>query len=662
MGDQLWEVVGGGSQGGILVRTGINLKSPEADGRLATGAIVKQLALDGERLQYELQSGSGPATGWVSLTFKGKDLVVKKRGPVDLRLPLKPSEKFKILCVPTALKGHIVHQRRIAEWFAGRPGYEIHFVHYPSNAKDLPEKADNIVLHCASGAAEIIDEVFGLSAGSFRDSAMAKRDESMDSVSAGMMDHFVTYARKGLDPLSELFKFIFAILEVVKPDLILTEQFVDMFGFYKGYCNVHHIPLVYIQCPGIHEHHLDPDGVEQSMMTPPSSFKAEDLADLLGISVEQAKASLRDKTDTTPPPPPPPGAGAPKTLFGLMTTMTAMPMVAPMLTKPVADKLGLKPPMWSKIRKAIEEAKEQLPTTLFPSSQTMVQKEEGLNFFTLPLIPMPQRLEDGSVQRDEATFRKTITSLEQGLLDWMFSGEETLPIVYMAFGTMVRPTADLFQRLVEALSDGPWRVLWALPKDTQHLVPEGLSPEKWRVESFVPQVDVLKSDRVRAFISHCGMNSTTESLVAGVPMVCCPFYMDQYEWASTVCNFRKAGVQIDKHGSPASIRKALEQVLNVPAYRDNARIASELLMKQSSAVLGKLGADMAPPTKLGLGTSVTAALFMILIRGYKAGKDHADKDLMWKEVVELLEVLGATAAQASEESPPLNEIPKPEIV
>jgi len=70
-----WEVVGGVGKGGILVRSGQDLRSPAVDARLATGAIVEQLELVGERLRYRLVRGSGPTDGWISTRITGKDLV-----------------------------------------------------------------------------------------------------------------------------------------------------------------------------------------------------------------------------------------------------------------------------------------------------------------------------------------------------------------------------------------------------------------------------------------------------------------------------------------------------------------------------------------------------------------------------------------------------------
>lgn len=74
---QVWEIIGGADKGGILVRQGRQLSSPEAASRLATGALVEEIELVGERLHCRLLSGSGPTEGWISVILKGKELARK---------------------------------------------------------------------------------------------------------------------------------------------------------------------------------------------------------------------------------------------------------------------------------------------------------------------------------------------------------------------------------------------------------------------------------------------------------------------------------------------------------------------------------------------------------------------------------------------------------
>lgn len=100
-----WEVVGGSDKGGILVREGQDLKSEPAGERLSRGAIVEELALVGDRLNYQLITGSGPVTGWVSLKAGGHNLVVRKGAQAvpAKKAAAKSGKQDSIAGVPLAL-------------------------------------------------------------------------------------------------------------------------------------------------------------------------------------------------------------------------------------------------------------------------------------------------------------------------------------------------------------------------------------------------------------------------------------------------------------------------------------------------------------------------------------------------------------------------------
>eukprot|EP00421_Protoceratium_reticulatum_P025624 CAMPEP_0168476438 /NCGR_PEP_ID=MMETSP0228-20121227/61890_1 /TAXON_ID=133427 /ORGANISM="Protoceratium reticulatum, Strain CCCM 535 (=CCMP 1889)" /LENGTH=159 /DNA_ID=CAMNT_0008492563 /DNA_START=1 /DNA_END=476 /DNA_ORIENTATION=+ len=76
----IWEVVGGEETGGIIVRAGRELTSPQEKRRLTTSALIREEELIGDRLSYTRVAGSGPMMGWVSIASRGKPLVMKVEG------------------------------------------------------------------------------------------------------------------------------------------------------------------------------------------------------------------------------------------------------------------------------------------------------------------------------------------------------------------------------------------------------------------------------------------------------------------------------------------------------------------------------------------------------------------------------------------------------
>lgn len=100
---QVWEVIGGGETGGILVKKGKKTSSDKYADRLSTGARVEEIEKEGDRLHYQRLTGSGPKEGWVSIEIV-KDREVKEllrrcedapAAPSKPAAPAKASAKAK---------------------------------------------------------------------------------------------------------------------------------------------------------------------------------------------------------------------------------------------------------------------------------------------------------------------------------------------------------------------------------------------------------------------------------------------------------------------------------------------------------------------------------------------------------------------------------------
>ena len=75
--------------------------------------------------------------------------------------------------------------------------------------------------------------------------------------------------------------------------------------------------------------------------------------------------------------------------------------------------------------------------------------------------------------------------------------------------------------------------------------------------------------RCSLFVTHCGMNSVSESLYFGVPLVMLPQTPEQTGVAVRAEQLG-AGLRLTET-TPAAITAAVETVLHTPSYRKNAQ-------------------------------------------------------------------------------------------
>ena len=96
-------------------------------------------------------------------------------------------------------------------------------------------------------------------------------------------------------------------------------------------------------------------------------------------------------------------------------------------------------------------------------------------------------------------------------------------------------------------------------------------PQNVQVFPRVNQLEVLASADV--FLTHCGMNSVSESLLCGVPMVLFPQHSEEEAVADRVEELG-AGLRL-KHASVRGIRTALETVIADGRYKAAAEVIAE---------------------------------------------------------------------------------------
>ena len=138
-------------------------------------------------------------------------------------------------------------------------------------------------------------------------------------------------------------------------------------------------------------------------------------------------------------------------------------------------------------------------------------------------------------------------------------------LVYISMGTVNNDMLPLYRACVQAVKGTLWQVILSVGDqvDREEL---GTLPDNVAVFSSVDQIAVLQKADV--FLTHCGMNSASEGLYFGVPLVMLPQTSEQ-SGVAVRAEQLGAGLRLRKT-TPDAIRAALEKAMDDPSYRENA--------------------------------------------------------------------------------------------
>ncbi|KAF7849521.1 hypothetical protein BT93_L0697 [Corymbia citriodora subsp. variegata] len=207
-----------------------------------------------------------------------------------------------------------------------------------------------------------------------------------------------------------------------------------------------------------------------------------------------------------------------------------------------------------------------------------------------PLIP--SAFLDGQDPSD-TSFGGDLFKSTCGYIEWLDT-KPTASVIYLSFGSISMLSKVQKEEMARALLETGRPFLWVIRESGKEDRDEGrlsLKEELEKLGMMVPwcsQVEVLSHPSVGCFVTHCGWNSTSESLVCGVPMVAFPQWSDQQTNAKLVADVWRTGVKMtpNEQGLVESgeMRRCLELVVgdgekgeemrrNAKKFRDLAREA-----------------------------------------------------------------------------------------
>lgn len=153
--------------------------------------------------------------------------------------------------------------------------------------------------------------------------------------------------------------------------------------------------------------------------------------------------------------------------------------------------------------------------------------------------------------------------------EWLSELPENQPLIYVTEATVGNSDPFLLRMAAQALKNLPMQVVMTTGKQRNLAGMDSVSAPNIRVESYVPQSDILP--RTSAMVTIGGSGGVLAALQEGIPLVVVPTEWDRPENAQRVVE-SGAGLRIDpKRCTPERLRTAVHRVLTEASFRKNAR-------------------------------------------------------------------------------------------
>lgn len=159
-------------------------------------------------------------------------------------------------------------------------------------------------------------------------------------------------------------------------------------------------------------------------------------------------------------------------------------------------------------------------------------------------------------------------------------------LIYVSLGSILNQSFKIYKTIIDSFelfdekTNSNLTVIVSLGKKVYDLFQDMIDNKKLQIGSNIvlvqsaPQIAVLK--RASLFVTHSGMNSTSESIHFGVPMVCVPLGADQPLVAYRACDELGLGVRLNFETiKPCDIFSAIQTILNDSSYRHRVKRFAE---------------------------------------------------------------------------------------
>ncbi|XP_039164809.1 7-deoxyloganetin glucosyltransferase-like [Eucalyptus grandis] len=194
-----------------------------------------------------------------------------------------------------------------------------------------------------------------------------------------------------------------------------------------------------------------------------------------------------------------------------------------------------------------------------------------------PLHLLTEQLPDD----DTKSIGSNLWKEDLGCLEWLDS-KPPGSVVYVNFGSITVMSPTQLVEFAWGLANSGQMFLWVIRPDLvvgdTAILPSEFSAttrERSLLASWCPQERVLNHPAVGGFLTHSGWNSTIESITAGVPMLCWPFFAEQQTNCRYSCEEWGIGMEIDGDVKRDKVEKQVRELMEGETGKEMKRKAME---------------------------------------------------------------------------------------
>ncbi|XP_017984652.1 PREDICTED: UDP-glycosyltransferase 76C2 [Theobroma cacao] len=187
---------------------------------------------------------------------------------------------------------------------------------------------------------------------------------------------------------------------------------------------------------------------------------------------------------------------------------------------------------------------------------------------------------------------------DQSCISWL-DKQAPNSVIYVSFGSLAAMNEADFLEVAWGLANSKQPFLWVVRPGLVHgsewleLLPNGfleMLGGRGNIVKWAPQQEVLAHPSTGGFWTHCGWNSSLESLCEGVPMICQPSFGDQKVNARYISHVWKVGVHLEFKIERGEIEKAIKRLM-VDAEGQEMRDRVKLLKEKMNLCLNPGGSS-----------------------------------------------------------------------